>query len=120
MLKQDVINEIDSLELSELKELEHYVSEEISRRRRLEAVSAIVSIADEAGIDLYKLAVSEVISVTEPDRKSEAVEKRYCHPENPNLVWNGRGRHPLWFKNLVRNGVPPESLRRSRDTRSGP
>ena len=110
MSKNDVKNLLDGLELTELEELENYIRKSINQHKRKEAVDAIKAIASEAGIDLYKLAASGVTNGGEDRWKTEPRKKQYVHPENPDLVWNGKGRHPLWFKDLIRSGVPPESL----------
>ncbi|MBT8449879.1 MAG: H-NS histone family protein [Gammaproteobacteria bacterium] len=109
-LKRDV----ERLKLNELKALDEFIRDKLRVKRRAEAMNAIMSIAKDAGIDLQELVefgeVNNTCASDPTDTANKVGSKVYVHPDNSSLVWNGRGRHPLWFKDLIRKGIPPDRL----------
>jgi DNA-binding protein H-NS len=69
---------------------------------RDEALSALRQKARELGYELEDL----VRSLGSPDEMRNV----YVNPESPHQVWNGRGRKPDWFRELLRDGVNPDQL----------
>ena len=44
-------------------------------------------------------------------KKSRAkVPPKYKHPDNPDLLWSGRGNKPLWVKECLEKGMTMEDL----------
>ncbi|WP_392337429.1 H-NS family nucleoid-associated regulatory protein [Loktanella salsilacus] len=44
-------------------------------------------------------------------KKTTAVSPpKYCHPENPEQTWTGRGRQPDWMKDALENGQSKEEF----------
>lgn len=41
--------------------------------------------------------------------KSKAPPK-YANPADPKQTWTGKGRQPVWFKDGIAAGKPPESM----------
>ena len=96
--------EFENLTDEQLKAVQQDIERAISARRRRQALSEIKRIAAEAGLD-----IAEVLPETE---KRPTVDPVYVDPQDESRVWNGKGRHPKWFKLLVRSGVDPDSLLR--------
>lgn len=112
-MKQELIQRISKLSILELEELSQHIRSVIQREKREEVLRTIRSLADEAGIDLDDLVSVHRATATGSDGNSASQGKNqrlYVHPQDPNLTWSGRGRHPYWFKDLIRSGVSPDSL----------
>lgn len=89
---------IASMSLSQLQEFQTMLSTEVKKRHeetKREAMTQIRNIAAVAGI-----ALEDIIKSTPKTARVSAspVAIKYRHPEKPELVWTGRGRHPQWVK----------------------
>jgi DNA-binding protein H-NS len=99
--------DLKNLSLDELKSLQKNVEKAISsfeERRRKEALAAADAAARKAGFSL-----KELVGGTNKAAKTRGIPK-YQHPENPELVWTGKGRPPAWFKKATESGTPADSL----------
>jgi DNA-binding protein H-NS len=90
---------IAGMELSYLQQLQTMLVAEISKREKetkREAITKIMNLAATAGIALEDLIKSQA----KPIKKTGAVPApiKFRHPEDSNLEWTGRGRHPQWVK----------------------
>ncbi|MCV6598311.1 MAG: H-NS histone family protein [Mangrovicoccus sp.] len=98
---------LDELSLDELQQLQKAVGkaiETLDERRRKEALASVEAKAREMGFSLAELTESLKRS------KRSARPARYRHPENPDLTWSGRGRHPAWVKDAIENGANLEDF----------
>lgn len=99
--------DLNSLSLPELKQLQKDVAKAVlgfDDRRKSEARAALEAQAKELGFTLAELTGTPVV------RKRAEVQPKYCHPENRDITWSGRGRRPLWFVAAIEAGKSPESL----------
>jgi DNA-binding protein H-NS len=99
--------ELKDLSLDELKKLQKDVAKAIASfeaRRRQDALAAAEAAVREAGFSL-----SDLVGKAKKFGKAPSVPK-YQHPENPALVWTGKGRQPAWFKEAVAAGTPEDDL----------
>lgn len=91
---------------SDLRTLISAASAELKRRESSERDNAMAQILD--------IAKSVGMSVTElvgkAREKGQKVPARYAHPENPALLWTGRGRQPKWVEEQLASGKPLSSL----------
>ena len=96
------LDKLDTLALEELQQLQKAVGKAIDtldERRRREALASVEAKAREMGFSLSDLTGA-------PGRsKRSSRPARYRHPENPELTWSGRGRHPAWIKIAIENGA---------------
>lgn len=93
---------LESLSLDELQHLQKAVTKAIDTlddRRRREALASIEARAREMGFSLAEL------TGTTGRLKRSVRPARYRHPENPDLTWSGRGRHPAWIKSAIDSGA---------------
>lgn len=98
---------LDTLSLSELKQLEKSVAKAITSfedRRKAEARAKVDELARELGYSFEDLA--EAAST----RKRSPSVAKYRHPENPELTWSGRGRKPGWISEALGAGKSLEDL----------
>lgn len=97
---------LDKLSLAELKALQKDVSKAIDAfeaNQRKAALAAVEAKAREMGFSLAEL--------TGLARKTKVTATpKYCHPENAELTWSGRGRRPAWFIEAVASGTDPKDL----------
>ncbi|MCL4158599.1 UNVERIFIED_CONTAM: hypothetical protein GTU68_040257 [Idotea baltica] len=95
------------MSLKELKELRKDVSkaiEDYTARRRREALAAAKAAAKAAGFTLEEL-------IGKPMKgKGASSPAKYRHPENPEVTWSGRGRHPAWIKEALAEGKSLEAF----------
>ncbi|SFY45885.1 DNA-binding protein H-NS [Paracoccus pantotrophus] len=86
--------DLNSFSLSELKQLEKNVAKAIASfedRRKAKALAAAEAAARQHGFSLGDLA--EIAQ----SQKRVTVAPKYRHPENPEIIWSGRGRKPAWI-----------------------
>lgn len=108
------LKNLEQLSLEDLKTLEARARELIEQRvaeRRKEALRELEQRASQLGFNLFELvndARPKKLHTKHPE--SDNRRQVFAHPDDPNLTWSGRGRHPLWFKRLLRDGVDPETL----------
>lgn len=113
-INKSIKKKIETLSTSELEELDRIIKKKIGSRKKAEALAAITAIAEDAGLNLAELISADTKSdggSRETKKEPKTVRKKvYVNPYNQELVWSGRGRHPIWFKDIIRSGVSPESL----------
>ncbi len=69
-----------------------------------------ISEATRSGLDLAAIVGT---GRARPVRKSPAAAAKPAmrHPDDPSLTWNGTGRQPTWYKDLVDSGRAPVRLK---------
>lgn len=100
--------QLDSLNLTELKQLQKSVAKAIegyADRKKHEALVALEAKAQELGFSLAELTGGK-----KTRKSSRPAGAKYRHPENPEVTWSGRGRQPGWFKDAIEAGKTPESM----------
>ncbi len=101
--------EVGNLTTEELEALIKLASEELEQRRLAEASKVreqIKGILEDSG-----LTFSDVFKEPNP-RKGRKVPMQYQNPEDPTQQWSGRGRMPVWMRELIeRDGGSKEDFR---------
>ena len=98
--------DLSHLNISELRRLALQVNIEIKRRENDEIVQArkkIQEIVRRVGVPLKRLFNTNVA----PKNK---LAPRYRHPDDPTLVWTGRGRQARWVTSWLADGRSLEEL----------
>lgn len=99
--------DLNTLTLEELQQLQKSVAKAIDSlddRRRKEALASVEAKAREMGFSLSELTSAG-------GRQKRAMRPaRYRHPENGDLTWSGRGRHPAWIKSALEDGAALEDF----------
>lgn len=101
--------DLSKYSLEELKLLKDDIDKELGSRRKMDVKKAqqeLKSVAERYGFTLKELVFGQV---GKPPRSKGAV--RFRHPEDPNKVWSGRGRKPIWVKEWEASGRALEELR---------
>ncbi len=99
--------DLNTLSLTELKQLERNVAKAIASfedRRKAEARAAAEAVAKEHGFSL-----GDLVEATSA-RKTATVAPKYGHPENPEITWSGRGRKPAWIADGLEAGKSLEDF----------
>ncbi|MDE0211793.1 MAG: H-NS histone family protein [Boseongicola sp.] len=96
----------------ELKALKHRVENELktSRTRAIFAATQELQDAVQKIAKKHGLTVSEVQGRKRKQRMSP-VPAKYRNPNDPGQTWSGRGRQPAWFREVIDEGKPAESLK---------
>lgn len=92
---------LDTLSLTELKQLEKSVAKAITsfeERSKAAARAKVDELARELGYSFEELADAA------PARKRSPSVAKYRHPENAELTWSGRGRKPGWISEALAAG----------------
>ncbi len=100
-------NDLNSLSLKELKDLQSQVAKAIAGfedRRKREALAELDERARAMGFSL-----AELTGAASP-RKRTASTAKYANPANPSDTWSGRGRKPRWFSEALAKGRRPEDM----------
>lgn len=96
--------------IKELKGLRTRVDKLMSSKRdqeRSELRERIKEMAEDAGFHL-----AEVIGSLRGSRGRRATSSaKYVHPDNPALIWSGRGRRPKWLAEKLKSGTSVERFR---------
>lgn len=96
-----------TMSLDELKRLKRDLDKAISnfdQRRKVEARRGLEEKAREYGFSLSELTNAKTT-------KRSIVAPKYRNPGNPEQVWSGRGRQPIWFKEAIVAGTEPDDLK---------
>ncbi|MFC6199463.1 H-NS histone family protein [Ponticaulis profundi] len=98
--------DFDTMSLEDLKRLKKDLDKAIANyddRRKAEARRDLEEKAREYGFSLSELAEAKTA-------KRGAVAPKYRNPSNPDQVWSGRGRQPVWFREAIVAGTEPDDL----------
>lgn len=99
--------DLSKMSHKELEALQEDVKSAIKsayERDRAEAHKAAEKAAAEYGFSL-----DEVSGGARKPKSSKTVAK-YANPSDRTQTWTGKGRQPNWFRELVNNGTPAETL----------
>lgn len=91
-----------------LKKLLVDIDKELNFRKREKARQArqeLRRVAAKYGFTLDELLAGKMT------RSSGEADAQYAHPSDPSKTWSGRGRRPLWLKELEESGYSLEQLR---------
>jgi DNA-binding protein H-NS len=97
--------DLSSYNLSELKELQHGIDQEIKNRQQGDLAKArqqILSIAQDVGVTVEELLA--VNSKKSSKGKGQKVEPQYHNPADKGQTWSGRGRQPKWIAEGIAGG----------------
>jgi len=100
---------IAQLPLEEIQALIEKLEDE-KRRRREEVKQKIRRLAALVGLE-----VSFSVKEERMPRPSRKAPPKYRHPEDPTIMWSGRGQMPRWLRELVDQGRDLEEFRIRRD-----
>ena len=100
---------IELLSSEELKVAIAAIQAELANREQEELEQArqdILKICQKVG-----LAADEILRpVVKPKKVGVPAPVKYRNPNNPDETWSGRGKRPIWFKNMLESGYEPEQL----------
>lgn len=103
--------ELSKLSLKELRTLQQQIEQQILISKDEEIAKAreqILAIAQDVGIPLKDLMGTQRLAKVGAVKNKVAA--RYCHPQDQNLKWTGRGRQPKWVSEWVGSGKPLDAL----------
>ena len=100
-------NNLNTLSLKELKDLQSQVAKAIAsfEDRQKRAVLAEV----EELVRAKGFSLAEITGTSVPRKRAPAGPK-YANPANKSDTWSGRGRKPRWFIEAIAKGKKPEDL----------
>lgn len=98
--------DLSSLGIPDLQRLRAAVDariEKLEKQQRAAAFRAVEDLAKRHGLSKGDLAARY-------NGAHAGERKRYRHPSNPALTWNGRGRRPQWLEEHLAKGGRLEEL----------
>jgi DNA-binding protein H-NS len=104
--------DLSNLSLSDLRNLQEQIKQEMKKREVQEVQKAreqILAIAQSVGMPLKDLISASGRGKSGANTGSVAV--RYRNPDNASQQWTGRGRQPKWVKEWVEGGKSLDKLR---------
>lgn len=104
----DAIDRFNLADMSpdDLKELRGRIDKQEQQARRNAKEKAVSEILEVAAKHGYKMADLFPNGVQKAVRKPLAVlQPKFRNPDDAEMVWNGRGRQPDWFKEKLAAGV---------------
>lgn len=99
---------VEHLSNEELRELKKKIEQQLVEREkhvRAAAIEEIYGIAHRLGMPLKDLMGGI------DHGKTSKVAVQYRNPNDPSQQWTGRGRQPLWVKDLLNSGKTLDALR---------
>ncbi len=99
--------DLDGLSIDKMETLISELSQEIESRRAAEAEQVrkeIEKLLDHSGLTFHDVFRDKV------GRKGRKVPMKYGNPDNPEQLWSGRGKMPLWMKEKVEAGAKKEDF----------
>ena len=100
--------ELNTLSLSELKDLLKDIEREIKRRQNAEKAKAAQQVRDIMAT--YGLTSEEVLSGKTSKGSRGSVAPKYANPQNAEQTWTGRGRRPQWVQEALASGKSLDDL----------
>lgn len=101
------MDNLNSLSLKELKELQSQVAKAIATfedRKKKEALAELQEMARAKGFTFEELTGLSVV------RRRAPASAKYANPADKSDTWSGRGRKPRWFIQALASGTQPEDL----------
>lgn len=99
---------LDDLSLRELQDLQKKVAKAIETYHERAKKEAIAELNDKARA--MGFTIEELFGGASAKAARKPVAAKYCHPENADLTWSGRGRKPLWFVAALEAGASENDL----------
>ena len=99
--------DLSSYNLSELKELQLGIGQEIKNRQQGDLAKArqqILSIAQDVGVTVEELLAVNSKKSSKGKGKGQKVEPQYHNPAEKGQTWSGRGRQPKWIAEGIAGG----------------
>lgn len=99
----------------EIGKIQRIIEKKESRNKK-EALAKLTQVARSSGFELHELigekpakeakvpTVATRKPATKKSKKRGKVAPKYRNPENQSETWTGRGRQPIWVRQLVENG----------------
>ena len=101
--------DLDALSLRELKALKRRIEVAIETRderlKRTKAAEKIKALAKNMGYSVEELLEQPRL------RRYSKVAPKYRNPANSMQTWSGRGRQPIWLRDLVAKGANADDFR---------
>ena len=98
---------LDTMSLKDLKTLQKDIVRAIDmteQRQKASAREQVEALAEKLGYTLAELAEGK------SKAKRSPTTPKYRHPENPALIWSGRGRKPQWFVEALAAGKTADEM----------
>lgn len=95
--------DLSKYSIKELHALKKEIDKQINSRKKAEAKKAkdeLKQVAEKYGFSLNEL-ISGSPSAAKVRGKAPA---KFQHPDDPSKTWSGRGRKPVWVKELEESG----------------
>lgn len=100
---------LEKMSVSELEQLKASTEQTIAEKRKADRKDALKAAKDAAA--KYGFTLAELMGDAKTAGKSKpASPPKYAHPENPSLMWTGRGRQPAWIKDGLAAGKSLEDF----------
>lgn len=99
--------DLNSMSLSELKDLQRDVNRAIATfedRKKKEALAVLEEQARKLGFSIAELTGAKLARTRAP------ATAKFANPADRSETWSGRGRQPRWFSDAIAAGTSPESL----------
>lgn len=103
--------DLSGMSSKDLRALSERVSQQIQQQGQEEIARAreqIRAIAESVGVPVQELLGKQG---GKPGGKTGPVAARYRNPADSSQQWSGRGRQPLWVKELVASGKNLDSAK---------
>jgi DNA-binding protein H-NS len=97
---------IDQLSVADLVAVSKQVQKRILERTE-DDIEAVMTQIEEM---IHKGGISHVEVIKRLKSRAERPAK-WRHPNNPHLIWCGRGRRPIWMNQAINDGHPLSALR---------
>ena len=100
--------DISSFSTVDLKDLLQQIPAELKRREKEEKAALRKQLEEIAAEKGY--SVSDIFGVATEKVAKDPVLPKYRSVSDPNLLWSGRGRQPVWVKTFIADGGKWEDI----------
>ncbi|WP_254431942.1 H-NS histone family protein [Azonexus fungiphilus] len=110
IINQEVIMDLSTLSLVELRELQEKIPAELKRRESAEKANVLNEVR--AFAKARGFAIEDLIGKETKVKVASGgkVKVKYRHPQNAELEWTGRGRKPKWVEAWLAEGASLDAL----------
>lgn len=103
---------VQSLDLNDLDKAKRVIEREHKKREkesRKNAQAEMKAVAEKYGLSLHEIVSPQAKSSSSGSKGK--VPPKYCHPEDSEKTWTGRGRRPRWVQAWLDEGGNLDDLK---------
>ena len=101
--------DLEKMSISDLQKLQKEIAETIEHKKKQDRIDALNEAREAAAKHGYRL--EELVGSPKARREKAKPDIKFRHPDDPEKVWVGLGRRPVWLEEELAKGRDLEEFR---------